>query len=619
MIKMTYFPTSIIQNIIFYNNFKRIASIFCIFILFCAQTSAQEWIDVTGDEDGLRMQGKFTVWFDESNSLSQHDARQAYLNGEFSSLQSAGSTGLKKGAVWSHFSLRNTSERAITLDLEYVDHQLIRLSAYAKVVNSVEFRKIADLALDRPFSERPVPHNRFVFATHLQAGQTAEYLVKFSSDDKGFVFPNLRIWAPNKLIQMQTKEGMLAAFLFGGLLLISVIAFIVGMITKESFFFADSADSFFKIISWATILGYTHQFVITEHFHWSYMSITGAISLFFGHLFARIFLQTRKHMPLLDKVLLVMMGNLVFLLVCALMKLTALAVMSITFAMLLFPLVALMGIRRYLQGSKEAGVFALAWSFLIAGFVIQALRDLGFVEHNLLNYYWPFIAVYTEMIVVMVAMGLRLRLLRRQKIAAEQKYMTQLEDSKTELEEMVKQRTMQLEQQKSAAEREARTDALTGTRNRRSFFSEAGKLLERTKLENITLSVLMFDIDNFKTINDTYGHSVGDEALRCFSEAISKRIRETDIFGRIGGEEFSLLLCGSKEHALQTAERLRQDISQLRIDTGKGQLQFTTSIGVAHLKNENMIEDLLNQADNALYQAKAAGRNQVIESISSTD
>ena len=91
------------------------------------------------------------------------------------------------------------------------------------------------------------------------------------------------------------------------------------------------------------------------------------------------------------------------------------------------------------------------------------------------------------------------------------------------------------------------------------------------------------------------------------------KIRDADIFGRIGGEEFSLLLCGNKEHALQTAERLRNDICQLRIDTALGVLQFTTSIGVAHLSDETMIDELLNLADKALYKAKEKGRKLVVE------
>ena len=173
----------------------------------CVNALGQQVIEVDGSENGLRMTGKFLLWYDESNALILDDAVQAYARGEFQALDSKGSTGLRAGAVWSHFYLHNTSDETITLKLEYVDHQLIQLQAFATDTQSTStFTQIADLAMDRPFSERATPHHRFVFATDLAAGQRAEYFVKFASDDKGFVFPNLRLWSPGALIQMQTKE-----------------------------------------------------------------------------------------------------------------------------------------------------------------------------------------------------------------------------------------------------------------------------------------------------------------------------------------------------------------------------------------------------------------------------
>jgi len=255
----------------------------------------------------------------------------------------------------------------------------------------------------------------------------------------------------------------------------------------------------------------------------------------------------------------------------------------------------------------------LAWSFLAAGLVFQAMRDLGFIEHNFINYYWPPFASYTEMVVIMVAMGLKVRLLRQQKLTAERKYNMELEQSKSRLEMLVKERTRDLEQEKQKAEMDAQTDSLTGTRNRRSFFIESEKLFSGLKTHSMQLSLLMFDIDNFKKINDTYGHAIGDEALKIFCKVISARVRETDIFARLGGEEFSLILVGSKEHGTQMAERLRAEICDIKIATPKGVLQFTTSIGLAHLSSETMIDDLMLQADAALYQAKNKGRNQVVE------
>lgn len=598
----------------FFNFFKSIAIIICLSLSIIQSVTAQQVVEVTAFEDGLRLDQKFEVFHDPTSSMSVEQIQQTYQQGKFQNLETMDSTGLKAGSIWSHFYLKNTESRDIKLHVEYIDHQLIALSAFEKVASVKKVpANIAELALYNPFDQREIPHNRFVFEIDLPANETMEYFVKFSSDGMGFTFPNLRIWNPAELRKTQTIETSTLTFMLGGFLLMSVFALVGGIATGEKFFYTYSVYSLAKIAAWSTILGYTHQFFITDSFHWSYMSMTGAVSIFCGLLFARSFLQTRDYVRKLDYVLLFMMANTVFLFVCAIFKLTTFSIISITIALLLYPVLSIAGIVRWLQGSREAAVFALAWSFLVFGLVIQALRDLGFVEHNFFNYYWPTFASYTEMVVIMAAMGLKVRRLRKLKDDAEHKYTHHLERSKAELERLVLERTKDLENEKQKAQLDACTDSLTGTRNRRSFFAESEKLMKKTKSSDISFSLLMFDIDNFKQINDTYGHAIGDEALRSFATIVSDKIRDNDIFGRLGGEEFSLLLCGSKEDALQTAERLRNDISNLEINTPKGPLHFTTSIGVAHLTSETMIEELLSLADKALYEAKLQGRNKVID------
>ena len=585
-----------------------------LFFLCVNQVFAQEHIHVTGQEDGLVTEGKIKIWKDESSEKSLIDAQNAYLSEQYSLFDSNHSTGFMEGDLWSHFYLKNTSDQEITLHLEYVDHQVITLEAFAKPLDSkAAFDQIANLSLKEPFEHRQFNHNRFVVETQIPSGQTYEYFIKFGSGSSGYIFPHLRIWNPENLRTTQAKEVAGLAFLIGGFFLMSTFAFIAGIATREKFFFAYSVYALAKIVAWSAVFGYAHQFVIADNFHWSYISIAAAVTIFSGIYFSRLFLQSAKYTPRLDYVLLFMMANTVFLFLSALFEYKALAIISITLALLLYPMQFIVAINRWLQGSKEAIVYALAWSFLALGMVVQALRDLGFVEHNFINYYWPPFASYTEMIVIMVAMGLKVRLLRKQKIAAEKKYRQELEQSKDKLEVLVRERTRDLEQEKIKAQFEACTDALTGTRNRRSFFAESEKVLEATRTRDFPVSLLMFDIDHFKNINDTYGHAIGDEALRIFTRVISERIRGTDIFGRLGGEEFSLLLSGDKEHALQMAERLRKDISDIRLETPIGTLQFTTSIGIAHLCKETLIEELLNEADKALYVAKEAGRNKVIE------
>lgn len=607
----------------FFINFNQIVNvkirILILAVFFTPFVQAAQVIQVNGAESGLRMEEHFSILYDPEKQLTLEAVIDAQRNGQFFSLDTNGSTGLQPGAVWSHFTLKNTTANPVTLHLEYVDHQLIELDVFEqKPEQASEFVQIADFSLLNSFDKRPIPHNRFVFEVSLGALEEAVYYAKFSSDDKGFVFPDLRIWSPASLRNSQSAEYSVSAFLFGGLLIMSVISLIGGIATSEKFFYAYSAYSLSKIAAWATILGYTHHFLISDGFHWSYMSMAGAVSIFCAVLFARIFLQTKQFIPKTDVLLKIMMANTVFLFVTGFFQLTSLSVISITIALLLYPVLGIAGLLRWYQGSKEAALFAFAWSFLVIGLFVQALRDLGLVEHNFFYYYWPTVGSYTEMIVIMAAMGVKIRGLRRQKEEVEHKYTNQLEQSKAELEVLVTERTHELERAKFKAELEARTDALTGTRNRRSFFADSEKILETTKSKDITFSLLMFDIDNFKDINDTYGHSIGDEALRHFASAISKQIRDKDIFGRIGGEEFSLLLCGNGVEAVKMADRLREDISELKIETPKGQLQFTTSVGVAHLTNETMIEELINLADKALYEAKENGRNQVVECNTNT-
>ena len=343
------------------------------------------------------------------------------------------------------------------------------------------------------------------------------------------------------------------------------------------------------------------------------MSFCGAFSIACGVIFARQFLQTRKHIPKLDALLLLMLGVACFLFISALFRNTTLAIGSITLALLLYPILSVVGLVRWYQGSKEAAVFSVAWAVLVFGLVVQALRDLGFVEQSLLNYFWPPMASFTEMLTILAAIGIQVHRLRVQKEQAERRYLLQLENSKEELENQVKERTQELEAEKLKAEKEARADSLTGIHNRRSFFAESELRISLARRKRQPLSLLMIDIDFFKSINDTFGHSMGDKALKEFSHVISKNIRDNDIFGRLGGEEFALLMSEDSIGAFDLANRLREDVQAIRINTTKGEIQFTASTGVAFLQDNDSIEELVHKADSALYAAKKEGRNKVVD------
>lgn len=162
--------------------------------------------------------------------------------------------------------------------------------------------------------------------------------------------------------------------------------------------------------------------------------------------------------------------------------------------------------------------------------------------------------------------------------------------------------------------RQARTDVLTGLNNRRHFLELAEQELARAKRLGEQISVLMLDVDHFKLFNDTYGHHVGDMVLQKLSEVCVHTLREIDIPGRLGGEEFAILLPETKgEQALEVAERLRLAAAGAAVPLEQGgSVRFTVSIGVAcFVATDARVDDVLRRADAALYAAKNAGRNRV--------
>lgn len=161
----------------------------------------------------------------------------------------------------------------------------------------------------------------------------------------------------------------------------------------------------------------------------------------------------------------------------------------------------------------------------------------------------------------------------------------------------------------------ATTDGLTGTLNRRSFFERGNEEVQRAKRYGRSLGILMVDIDHFKSINDTHGHPAGDEAIRSLVRCIRSVVRQTDIVGRLGGEEFALLLPETPlDGAALVGERLRHALADNRVPAAAGvTFSFTASVGVSQLgASDAVLDSLLARADEALYRAKRGGRNRVV-------
>ncbi len=163
----------------------------------------------------------------------------------------------------------------------------------------------------------------------------------------------------------------------------------------------------------------------------------------------------------------------------------------------------------------------------------------------------------------------------------------------------------------------AMIDELTGVMSRRAFLDHAERAISLARRSQIELALVYIDLDNFKTVNDVYGHAVGDEVLKCFASVASGVVRKSDVIGRLGGEEFAMIIYGAGKDAVRSlVEKMLVEIRNASVTTSGDyarQVHFTVSVGVAYLdlKGSKGVDQLIAQADKALYEAKHNGKDRV--------
>ncbi len=190
--------------------------------------------------------------------------------------------------------------------------------------------------------------------------------------------------------------------------------------------------------------------------------------------------------------------------------------------------------------------------------------------------------------------------------SANDKFITKLEEQRAEIEK--------LREELRKVREEASIDPLTGLRNRRSFERALQEFFRDYKKYGYPFSVIMIDLDNFKQINDTYGHLAGDKVLREVGNILRNYLRAKDVAARTGGEEFTIILPGiRKDEAVMVAERLRKVMANHTVDYEGKKINFTASFGVAEMRDGvESPEDLLKEADEKLYKAKRTGKDKVV-------
>jgi len=265
---------------------------------------------------------------------------------------------------------------------------------------------------------------------------------------------------------------------------------------------------------------------------------------------------------------------------------------------------------------REVMMFIIAWLTVLIGFVLYSGQKFGLLPVNAFTEHAIEIGAVLEALLLALGLADRINSERKARMETQERILEIQRQANQELDNKVRARTEELEIMNDQLQTTSITDSLTQVKNRHYFDNKFPAEYRRAYRDKSWLSLLILDIDNFKLVNDNYGHQVGDDILRAVAAAIQDVVkRPSDAVSRYGGEEFTVLLPSTKkEGAYQVAEKIRKRVQEIHVKWKDKDLTVTISIGSAscippYYEGE---ATLLKQADDFLYIAKDHGRNQVV-------
>ena len=518
--------------------------------------------------------------------------------------------GFTSSAYWFHFVLHHhdysSTQLFFCIQHPTLDH------ATLFVISSAGSSIQVDSGDRVHVEDRPYPATSIILPFRLQPGQSEMYL-RVQADAAVIIVP----W--QILDETQLRLKVLSENLYhGGVLGLFLALFAYNLLLyfvlwePERFYYL--AYLVFAFLSVTSLNGFGGLLLYPSStwFGNEGLPFFGGCTFILTSQFTRLFLSIRDH-RWLDRLLQGAMICGALLAFSPFLVPVRVAYQLDLLMFLLFHVVTLVaGMTTCFRGRREARFYILSQASAWGGVLVLALVLRGFLPFRPLLFESTCVGISAEALFLSLCMIDRLRLLRDAKIAAENAARQALEFRGEQLEELVGQRTAELEIARKHAEFLATTDPLTGVHNRRGLFELAERDLQLALRSGTPLSIAGFDLDHFKRINDNYGHAEGDRVLCEVALAVQNVMRKTDLIGRTGGEEFLIVLPDTPiEGAALLAERVRAAL-EAQISIGDPPMPVTASFGVASLSADCRSLDALQAlADQALYVAKRNGRNRV--------
>jgi diguanylate cyclase (GGDEF)-like protein len=546
-------------------------------ILFCVSAQAEplELSERTAGPLGERA----SYLIEGRSALDLRAASNALRRGEFRTGGSpVASYGIGAPPVWIHLALLNPGDKPVAfravVGKTWIDHLDVYLVHSGDLL---EARRVGDAF---PGAAAVVPGVGFVFPIQFPPGGS-ELFIRAQTVDPLVLPLSLLPEEKAEASEMRTRYGY-------GLLYGFLLAFIIynsmlfsGLRVRSYLYYALYLLSFIALSLTYTGHGYAWlwpEYPALQRYVILVMMIAFGCS---GFLFASHFLQLELHAPRIRRwiIALSVAAILLMALFAALDRHADAALLAFNFVLVFSAGMVLLGILAVSSGWLVSRYFLAAALCSMAGVASTALSVRGMLPMNALTFHGVEIGIMLEATLLSLALASSLRY---------------------------------REQARRDAEYLARIDALTGLPNRRAFFQDAAGIWNTAVRHNRPLSVIMLDIDHFKSINDQFGHQIGDRSLVEVARLLAQNCRLGDILSRWGGEEFVLLLPETDlEQARALSERIRHAIEKHRIAIKSHNIQLSVSLGAAQRKRHATLEELIGEADRWLYDAKRRGRNQV--------
>lgn len=550
--------------------------------------------------------------------------------------------GYRNSAFWVRFRVRNEAYASTQWLVELAEPPMNSVTFYAPTGDGDGFveRKTGYVY---PFSTREVPVENFVFKMTIEPGTQETYYMRVQDR---FISLPLRIWNRDALEQRNQVSKLFTGLAFGALWIMLIYNLFLAATLRDQGYLRYTFFQASLLLYLASVKGYGPHFLWPEQtwFNPFIISLSLELLLLCLLLFAATFLQVEAQAPELGLPYRILLGLLVLSMLTTPFIGSAVLTAVIPLAFMVLVFAALMGAWVLRHGYRPARYYLISWSvFLVIGLVlilerVDFIHFEGMLPDQALEIGAVFMVAFQYL-----ALADRINLYKQERLEAQHALVSQqqvalslkdelnrsLERSRAELEGKVADRTRDLSDANAKlammiAERIhaqeklevlASTDPLTGLFNRRYFFLLAEAEFKKAARYNRPLSVIIIDIDHFKKVNDTYGHSAGDQALVHVAHLTRLAARETDVVARHGGDEFVLLLPETDvAAALQAAERLRAQIEHTPIHINGHAITCTITLGVAG-SDSGMLDNfdqMLIRADQALYEAKESGRNRVL-------